>query len=116
MDGAVVNPVPCDQARELGADLVIAVDVTPSVDPLQPMGTSYEVAMRAAEITRSRLKSIQLQRADIVIPVDLTEVFWGDLSRFDHCVDSGREATRQALPAIREALANAPARLELVNQ
>lgn len=104
MDGGIVNPVPCDRARELGADIVIAVDVTPRIAPLPALTGSYEVAMRASDITRQRLKTIQLRDADLVVPVATSDVFWADFTRFDECVDLGREAARQALPAIRRLL------------
>ncbi len=104
MDGGIVNPVPCDHVRQLGADVVIGVDVTPSPDPLQTLSSSYEVAMRAGDISRHRLKSILLQEADAVISVDATDVFWADFSRFEHSVEVGRQATRQALPAIRRLM------------
>ncbi len=116
MDGAIVNPVPCDHVRSLGADLVIAVDVSPSPDALQPLGNSYEIAMRAADISRFRLKSLMLKDADVVIPVNLQDVFWGDFSSIEHCLDMGREAARRALPTIRAALGTPGSRLELVTK
>lgn len=104
MDGGIVNPVPSDRARALGADLVIAVDVTPQIAPLPALNGSYEVAMRASDITRQRLKALLLREADLVIQVATSDVFWADFTRFDDCVDLGREAAEQALPAIRRLM------------
>jgi len=104
MDGGIVDPVPVSHARDLGADLVIGVDVAPLPDALKPLGTSYEVAMRAADISRFKLKTLLLKDADLVINVPLNDVFWADFSQLDHCVEAGREAAREALPRIREAL------------
>ena len=104
MDGGIVNPVPSDRARALGADLVIAVDVTPQIAPLPALTGSYEVAMRASDITRQRLKALLLREADLVIQVATSDVFWADFTRFDDCVDLGREAAEQALPAIRRLM------------
>lgn len=110
MDGGVVNPVPSDHAARLGVDIVVAVDVVPEVEPFHPMDNSYEVAMRAAEITRHRLKEMRLATADLVIPVPLEDVFWGDFSRFEDCVQRGREAAQRAVPGIRKLLDGGPAR------
>ncbi len=104
MDGGIVNPVPCSHARSLGADKVIAVDLTPQPDALRPLGTSYEVAMRAADISRFRLKSLLLADADAVIPVPLEDVFWADFSQVEHCIEAGREAARKALPRLQRLL------------
>lgn len=108
MDGGMINPVPCDHVRAMGADIVIGVDLTPEPDVLRPLHNSYEVAMRAADISRFRLKSILLQQADIVMPVSTSDVFWGDFSQFDRCVEAGREAAEKALPQIRRALNTSP--------
>lgn len=107
IDGGVVNPVPCNHLRDMGADLVIAVDVTPRLDQLPTLTGSYEAAMRAADISRQRLKTLMVADADVLISVDATDVFWADFSRFDHCVELGRQAAEQALPAIRSQLSAA---------
>lgn len=105
MDGGVVNPVPCDRVRAMGADIVIGVDVTPQLPPLQVLNGSYEVAMRAADVSKHRLKSLKLREADLVVQVDTSEVFWGDFTRFGECVDKGREAAERALPEIKQLVA-----------
>lgn len=104
MDGGIVNPVPCDRVREMGVDVVIAVDVTPTLDALPSLSGSYEVAMRAADISRYRLKSLMLEKADVVIQTDTVDVFWADFNRFEDCVNKGREAAEAALPSIRRAI------------
>lgn len=113
MDGGILNPVPCDHARALGADVVIGVDLSPRPDALPPLGTSYEVAMRAADITRYKLKNLLVRDADTLIPVDVSDVFWADFSQFDRCVEAGRQAAERALPAIREAIGAKAGRPEL---
>ncbi len=104
MDGGIVNPVPCDVARRQGAEVVIAVDLSPEPDPLAQLSNSYEMAMRAADISRFRLKKMIIQDADVVIPVETSEVFWADFSQFDHCVEVGRRCAQAALPRIRKVL------------
>ncbi len=116
MDGGIVNPVPCDHARALGADVVIGVDLSPRPDALAPMGNSYEVAMRAADISRYKLKNLLVSEADALIPVEVSDVFWADFSQFDRCVEAGRRAAEQALPAIRKVISSKapPRELRLV--
>lgn len=109
MDGGIVHPVPCVEARQLGVDVVIGVDLTPEPDPLPALGSSYEVVMRAADISRYQLKRLQVREADVLISVDLTEVYWADFSHLDRCVEAGWEATTAQLPAIRERLEGAAA-------
>nr|MDA3896737.1 hypothetical protein [Desulfobacteraceae bacterium] len=81
------NPVPCNHAKKFGADIVIAVDLHPNLSPMPNINNSYEIAMRAADISRLHLKDLILKNADIVIPVEVTDIFWADFSKFDDCVE-----------------------------
>ncbi len=108
MDGGVVNPIPCNHARKLGADVVIGVDLTPDTDPFRQFTTSHDVAMRAAEISRLRLKDQILKDADLVISVKATHIFWGDFSRFDDCMELGRQAALETIPTLRQLLDSFP--------
>lgn len=107
MDGGIVNPIPCDHTRKMGADIVIAVDLSPQPDPFIPLTNTYEVAMRSADISRIKLKDRIIATADVVIPIDMGDVFWADFTQFDECVSRGRDAAEKALPEIRAALEKA---------
>jgi len=61
--------------------------------------------MRSADISRLRLKDHILSAADVVIKVDLGDVYWMDFTIFDEVVNRGRKAAEDALPKIREVLA-----------
>lgn len=104
MDGGIVNPIPADHARDLGADVVIAVDISPEPDPITPLSNTYEVAMRAADISRLKLKNRILKDADVVVSVDTRDVFWADFSTFETCLELGRKAAEKALPNIRKVI------------
>lgn len=105
MDGGIVNPIPADHARALGADIVIAVDIAPEPDSMPTLNNTYEVAMRAADLSRIKLKNRIIKDADVVIPVDTRNVFWADFSMFEESLELGRRAAEAALPKIRNALA-----------
>jgi len=107
-DGALVEPVPADAARDLGADLVIAVDVAykPSEEEARGM-TQY--AFQAMHILINALATQQLRSADVAIRLNLHH-------RFMSCgnaavIAAGREAVRRAWPdMVRAAAARKPAR------
>jgi NTE family protein len=104
MDGGIVNPVPCNHAKKFGADIVIAVDLHPDPGPMPNINNSYDIAMRAADISRLHLKDHLLNSADIVISVEVTDIFWADFSKFDDCVEKGKAAAKKALPQITNLL------------
>ena len=88
VDGGLVSPVPVDTARELGADIVIAVDIL--AQPVYTETTNvWGLFNQNINIMQNRLAREELKSADIVIQPDLREKA--------HIFDvKGREATIQA--------------------
>ncbi|TCB50426.1 patatin-like phospholipase family protein [Acinetobacter sp. ANC 4779] len=72
VDGGLVSPVPVDVARDLGADIIIAVDIL-----AQPMHTEtsnlWGLFNQNINIMQNHLASEELKHADIVIQPDLRE-------------------------------------------
>ncbi len=72
VDGGLVSPVPVGVARDLGADVIIAVDIL-----AQPMHTEtsnvWGMFNQNINIMQSRLAEEELKHADIVIQPDLRE-------------------------------------------
>ena len=88
VDGGLVSPVPVDVARDLGADIIIAVDIL-----AQPMHTEtsnvWGLFNQNINIMQNHLAREELKHADIVIQPDLREKA--------HIFDvKGREMTMQA--------------------
>jgi len=72
VDGGLVSPVPVDIAKQLGADIVIAVDIL-----AQPVNTEttnvWGLFNQNINIMQNRLAAEELKNADIVIQPDLRE-------------------------------------------
>jgi NTE family protein len=72
VDGGLVSPVPVNIAKELGADIVIAVDIL-----AQPVNTEttnvWGLFNQNINIMQNRLAAEELKNADIVIQPDLRE-------------------------------------------
>ncbi len=119
VDGGVMDNLPVDHVRELGAEFVIAVDVMrhdfskmgPSTRAelfaLAPTVSFQEVyryvAMMISEQTRLRLL---LDTPDILIQPELpNDLFaFGGFSRAEEAIASGEKATRLSLPDILNSL------------
>ena len=105
VDGGFVNKVPVEVAFRLGADVVIAVDVSSDVADSTEYGRSGSaLSLRATAIEGETLKNLQLRFADVVIHPDVTAVHWADFAGIDAIIPTGEAAAFQALPAIRAAL------------
>jgi len=99
-DGGYVGVVPTWVAREMGADVVIAVDADP-MHALDDIQDGLHALLRALDITSQRYKEALLDDADVVIRPDFGgPVETLDFSRIDECVEAGARAARAALPAI----------------
>jgi NTE family protein len=101
VDGGVVSPVAVDAARRLGADIVIAVDISNDVSTTTPGGT-IETILQALSIMYSKLSGIQLVRADVVIKPKTANLGSSDFAKKHEAVLEGEKAALEALPKIRE--------------
>lgn len=103
VDGGVVSPVAVDAARRLGADAVIAVDISGGVDGTVPEGT-LDILFQSINIMYARIAADQLSRADVVIRPKVGHIASGDFTRRHEAILEGEKAALEALPAIRALL------------
>lgn len=110
VDGGLVSPVPVRYARQMGAELVIAVDISsapegnPSADPLQ-------VLLQTFAIMGKSINGWELKDADLVVRPSLAGMGGGDFAGRRRAIEAGRAAMQALLPQLRaamEAKAHAP--------
>ncbi len=88
VDGGLVSPVPVDIAKELGADIVIAVDILAQPENTETTNV-WGLFNQNINIMQNKLAADELKNADIVIQPDLREKA--------HIFDvKGRQDTMQA--------------------
>ncbi len=106
VDGGVVDNLPIDVARSMGADVIIAVDVS------QPP-TNYninnfvDIILQTFTIMGAEMNKYKLKESDVVIRPDVSGVGMIDFSRKDYLFLQGERAARRALPDIRRAIIEA---------
>ena len=127
VDGGVVSLVPVDTARDLGADIIIAVDVTaananspannkiPSINSLSSFWGFLEssfVANATASVTdssqsntkRSTAMRRERERADIIIIPDIGHISSLDTSQRRALMTAGMQATTPQIAAIKQLM------------
>ncbi|WP_424681654.1 patatin-like phospholipase family protein [Frateuria sp. YIM B11624] len=104
VDGGVVSPVPVDAARELGADFVIAVDISARSDGSLPTDM-LGIVGRAVVIMGQHLGAQELARADVVIRPQVNGIGSADFAQKDRAIMEGEKAALAAIPLIRARLA-----------
>ena len=99
VDGGVVSPVAVDAAKRFGADIVIAVDISTGVERTQPENT-IETILQSLNVMYSKLASIQLCNADVVIKPKVGHIGSTDFSKRHEAILEGEKAALEALPQI----------------
>lgn len=105
VDGGVVNPIPVSVARDRGAAVVIAVDVSREL-PAEEPGNVYSIWMRSLTILTREMARLKSRGADVLIEPEVGDTSPFDFSRKKELMAAGIAAARQAIPAIRAALAS----------
>ena len=105
VDGGVVSPVPVDAARELGADFVIAVDISSKANGIASPTSMLGNVNQSITIMGQKLGALELARADIVIRPKVTDIGAADFAQKNRAILEGERAAQAALPEIRKKIA-----------
>jgi NTE family protein len=104
VDGGLVAPVPVQQARQMGANFVIAVDI--SSDPQSgETGDVFKILLQTFTIMGRSINALALRQADLVVRPSLNGVGSADFTSRERSIELGRQAMLAALPLLRQKLA-----------
>ena len=104
VDGGLVAPVPVRFARDMGADLVIAVDIS-SAPQTGGVDGMLQVLMQTFSIMSKSINALELHGADVVVRPVLKDIGSADFTARSRSIEAGRVAMLAALPALRAQLA-----------
>lgn len=104
VDGGLVAPVPVRQARQMGAELVIAVDIS-QVPESNSATDVFQILMQTFTIMGKSINALELRGPDlVVVRPALNGVSGADFSTRRRAIQAGRQAMTQALPQLRAAI------------
>ncbi len=103
VDGGLVSPVPVRYARQMGAELVLAVDISSAPEGNQANDT-LQVLLQTFAIMGKSINTFELRDADVVVRPALLGVKSADFSARRRAIEAGRAAMLQALPQLRAAM------------
>lgn len=106
-DGGSVSECPINGCKQLGTDIVIAVNVKSRKRYLEHLDNGLEVISRANYITGTKLNELNLIKADIVINPAVGNIHWAHFKRVDHCLKRGERAVWSKLELIKETIKKA---------
>jgi len=106
VDGAVVHPVPAALVKSMGADIVIAVNVSAESFAKGTARNFIDSLMNTIDMMSAKMVREELQLADIILRPDLgfQQIGFKDMH---YCISAGEQVTRQSVEKIRHLLAQA---------
>jgi NTE family protein len=103
VDGGLVSPVPVRFAREMGADFVIAVNISSQPDA-QPSNSSLEVLLQTFAIMGQSINFYELREADVVIQPRLGTMKGNDFPGRNTAILAGEQATAGMMADLKRKL------------
>ncbi len=104
IDGGWVDKIPVLPAFRLGADVVIAVDISADLEDAKSYVRGIDVVLRANTIKDAVMTGLHRRLADILIEPAVRKIHWADFEAVDFCIEAGDKAATQAAPRIRDLL------------
>ena len=104
VDGGLVAPVPVRFARQMGAEMVIAVDISAAPegnstsDPLKMLLQTFAIMGRS-------INQFELRDADLVLRPALAGISGADFTARAKAIQAGREVALRLLPELRARIA-----------
>lgn len=103
VDGGLVSPTPVRYVRQMGAELVIAVDIS-SAPEGNPAGDAIQILLQTFAIMGKSINSYELRDADVLVRPALAGVGSADFTARRRAIDAGRAAMQQLLPQLKAAI------------
>ena len=103
VDGGLVSPVPVRFARRMGADVVVAVDIS-SPPEGNPSDGTLQILLQTFAIMGKSINQYELKDADVVVQPSQVGLKGADFSSRQRAIDAGRAAMLAALPGLRAKL------------
>jgi NTE family protein len=103
VDGGLVAPVPVRFVREMGADFIIAVNISTQTEA-QAAVSSMEVLLQTFSIMGQRLNHYELKDADVVIQPSLGKMGGNDFASRNVAILAGEQAAAAIMPQLKARL------------
>jgi NTE family protein len=104
IDGGAVSPIPVRYAKQMGADVVIAVDIS-AIPAGQSTKGAVDILLQTFNIMGHAISQYELQDADVVMRPKLEGIGSAEFSARRLSILAGREAALMVMPQLKERIA-----------
>lgn len=102
LDGGILDNVPVDEVRKLGADKVIAVKF--NSDKITEFSNVMDIAMKTVDMMGNKISEINLVGSDLVITIDTDGTGLLDIENSEYCFNSGYKAGLENMDKIKKLI------------
>ncbi|MCH8620602.1 patatin-like phospholipase family protein [Undibacterium sp. TS12] len=103
VDGGLVSPVPVRFARDMGADIVIAVNISSPPEPTVNNAT-LDILLQTVAIMGQSINQFELKQAEIVIRPELPGMKGNDFAGRNLAILAGEKAAMAMMPEIKQKI------------
>jgi len=104
VDGGIIDNVPIEAVRRMGADFVIASNITRELKRKIKYKNAIDILLRSEEITSKKLRQIQIEKSDFVISPGIHHIDWWNFSKPEQCMSLGEEAANKVIKELQHAI------------
>jgi NTE family protein len=95
--------VPVRYARQMGAELVVAVDISSSPEG-NATGDAFRLLLQTFAIMGRSINQLELRDADVVVRPELAGLSGADFTARQRAIQAGRDAATRLLPLLRQRI------------
>ncbi|MFW6238280.1 MAG: patatin-like phospholipase family protein [Halanaerobiales bacterium] len=100
VDGAILDPVPISTVKEMGADVVMAVDL--GLEPVESkVSNIIDVLINTFNIMQTKYDNLRNSNADIIIKPELNGISTFDLKEANQAIEAGYRAADNSMEKIK---------------
>lgn len=104
VDGGLLTRLPIEPVRNMGSDIVVAVDVLGDALTTLPPKNLFSTLVRTINIMDLQLTKCMLDKADLVVTIEQPDVDQFVVKNLDKSIAAGIEAGEKALTTIKKLL------------
>jgi len=107
VDGGIISVVPIETCRSMGADFIIAVNVSQRIKRKYDYNNAMDILFRSDSITSYELRRAQLSKADFVISPKVNHIHWANFKKPEKCIRAGELAAEEKIQELKMKLKSA---------
>ena len=102
VDGGLVRNLPAEDVKRMGADIIIGVDVSFALLPLEDIQSFLDIITQSLSFVEAQSRERQYQICDILIQPDMRDITLFSFNDVEDIINRGEQAARKILPELQD--------------